>query len=147
MSENANIKTFYIGTLITSVVGGILLLFTDFAGWDGSNAYLGIYSWGYIGSNLDNPLSIIPFLILACMLFYCAYVSYLGFSKEVPKELINRSFLFSAIVFAIVVFGALFFIISISTEDVWWWMDAGFYGGFIGSGLSTLFLYQIKKSI
>lgn len=141
-----NINSFYIGTMITSVIGGILLLFTDFASWDASNYYYGYLSYGWIGANLDEPLYLILFVILAGCLFYCAYVSYLGFSgKSVPFNLINIAFLLSAGVLAVVIFGALLFIVIISMEDVWWWFDAGFYGGLLGSFLSTVFLYQIRK--
>lgn len=146
MSTNENAKFFFIGTIITSIIGGILLLFTGFAGWHGANYYYGIYTDGYVGPDLNDPLSIIPFLILACLLFYTAYISYLGFSPTgVSKNLVIRAFLMSAIVFSIVTLGALVFIISVISDDVWWWFNAGFYGGFIGSGLSTFFLYQIKK--
>ena len=131
--------------MITSVVGGILLLFTDFAGWYNSGYY--VNSWGWVGPNLDNPLSVIPFLILSCCLFYGTYVSYLGFSDQpVTFKLINRAFLLSAVVLAVVFIGALIFVVLEISSDDEWWFDAGFYGGFIGSLLSTVFLYQLKKA-
>jgi len=49
MSENRS-QTFFVGALITSAVGAILLLATNFAGFDGSNYYLGVYLWGGIGA-------------------------------------------------------------------------------------------------
>ena len=148
MYANENTKFFFIGTMITSFIGGILLLFTGFAGWNWSNYYYGIYEYGSVGPSLEHPLTIIPFLFLACLLFYCTYVSYLGFSPTgVNRNLINRAFYCSVSVFIIVVVGALFFVITIISEDVWWWFDAGFYGGFIGSGLSTFFLFQTWKVI
>lgn len=143
---NQNIKSFYIGVMITSVVGGILLLFTNFAGWSYYSYYYGYTIYGSVGVQLDDPLSIILFLIVAGCLFYCSYISYLGFSDQtVSFTLINRAFLLSAGALAVVVIGALVFIIDEISSDNWWWLEAGFYGGFIGSLLSTVFLYQIRK--
>lgn len=148
MSENSNTQMFFIGTMITSVVGGILLLFTDFAGWNGSNYYYGFYSYGYVGPNLEEPLSILPFLILAGFLFYSTYISYIGFSSnQITLSEINRAFYLAIIAFVVIFIGALYFIISVTLDDVWWWFDAGFYGGFIGSGLTIVFLYQVRKDL
>ena len=132
--------------MITSVVGGILLLFTEFAGFSYYSYYAGGGYVGWIGPHLDDPLSIILFLVPAGCLFYGAYISYLGFSDQpVSFDLINRAFLLTAGVLAVVVVGALIFVIDEIASDEWWWFDAGFYGGFIGSLLSTIFFYQIRK--
>ena len=148
MSENPNLRSFYAISMITSVIGGILLLFTDFAGWDGSNYYLGFYEYGYIGSNLENPLSIIPFLILAVMLFYGTYISFLGFQGyDLDAKKVNIAFILSLAVLIVVLIGALIFLVSVIADDVWWWFDAGFYGGLIGSALTVVMFRQIKNSL
>ena len=146
MSKNENITAFYIGSMISSVVGGILLLFTDFSGWNGSNYYLSVYSWGYFGPNTEDPISIVPFLIIAGMLFYCTYISYLGFQGNgVESKLLNQAYWLAFAAMVVCIIFAIVFVILISEEDVEWWFDAGFYGGIIGSALTVVFLYQVKK--
>jgi len=46
MSNNQNLS-YYVGSLVVSLIGGILLLFTDFAGWYAYNYYAGVRSWGW----------------------------------------------------------------------------------------------------
>ena len=76
----------FMGALIFSAVGGILLLVFDFGGWDGSNYYLGVYIWG--GIYAWNSIYGIPIAISGFLLLYCAAMSVLvlWFPEKIPDK-------------------------------------------------------------
>ena len=141
-SEIPQKTIFFMGALIFSAIGGILLLAFDFGGWNGSNYYLGVYIWG--GINAWNSIFSIPILISGLMLLYCAAISVLvlWFPDKIPdKKMIQFGFYFAAIVVTLSVIGGVIFAVDMEIEDVWWWFDAGFYGGLIGSIFTTVLYF------
>ncbi|MFW9970909.1 MAG: hypothetical protein ACFFDF_11990, partial [Candidatus Odinarchaeota archaeon] len=91
MSENRTLP-YFVGALITSAVGWILLFATDFGGFNGSNYYLGVYLYG----GLDAwSIYGIPILLTAFLLIYCTVISILvlRFPEKIPdKKFIHYGF-------------------------------------------------------
>ena len=134
---------FFIGSLITSVVGSIMLLADDFGGW--------YYQISYGGTQVDRYGSVglwsvyFPvILVLAGVLLYGTYVSYLGLRPGSPapsRNIVRRAYLGAVGVFVVMIMAALAFNLIMVAQDLEdWWLDAGFYGGIIGAGLSALLL-------
>ena len=101
MSNNQNLS-YYVGSLIVSLIGGILLLFTDFAGWYGYSYYTGVSSWGWVGAG-EFPFGVL-FLVPAIFLFYCSGISFLALknaNKSPSKNSIRQGFKLSFVVFMI----------------------------------------------
>lgn len=147
MSENRS-QMFFIGALITSAVGAILLLATNFAGFDGSNYYLGVYLWGGIGAfgGAYGILIIIP----AILLFYCMAISVLvlKFPEKIPdKKFIKFGFYAAIAAFILIIIGGIIFAVIATDEEWWWWFDAGFYGGIIGGLLTVVFYFMGEKEV
>ena len=146
MTNNQNLS-YYIGALIFSLIGGILLLAMDFAGWYAYNYYAGVRSWGYIGLN-ELPSGLI-FIIPAFFLFYCTWISLkaLQNTNKVPnKSSIKLGFLLSLVVFILALIGGIVFILTL--EDVSdWWFDGAFYGGLLGGLFTSIFMYFILKNM
>lgn len=128
------------GQIIAAVVGSILLIFEDFAGY-----YVGGYSvrtWAYI-----NLGSVIPaFFILIgigglVFALYYAVQSLQAKDDMSPMTLLEntrRSMMGGAFTAALAGVGALVFILtSLDTDD--WWLDTGFYGAFFGGLLIAVF--------
>jgi len=146
MTNNQNLS-YYIGTLIFSLIGGILLLAMDFAGWYAYNYYAGVRSWGYIGLN-ELPGGLI-FIIPAIFLFYCTWISLKALQNTniIPnKNSIRLGFFLSLFVFILALIGGIIFILTL--EDVTdWWLDGAFYGGILGGLFTSIFFYFILKNI
>ena len=146
MSNNQNLN-YFIGALIFSLIGGILILVTDFAGWYAYNYYAGLRIWSYVGFN-ELPSGII-FLIPAIFLFYCTGISLQALSKTertLSKNKIQLGFILSLIVFLLALIGGIIFILTL--EDVSdWWFDGAFYGGLLGGLFTSIFLYFLLKNI
>ena len=149
VSKSNSISQYFIGSLIVSVIGGFTIILGDFAGWDASNYYLGVFVNGWIDVSLENPLSGIILGSAACLLFIASYVSFLGLKnpdQEGLQEKIQYATLGSIGALAILVAGGLLFaIIMLIEDDAYWWFDLGFYGGVIGAGLTITFLYLVKR--
>jgi len=137
----------YVGSLITSVVGAILLIFEDFAGWYNYGYY--VESWGYVGLYAETPLTAFVIILVAASLFYCSFISLQGLRtpSKVSKQKVKLGLILSIFALVIVLLGATAFIVTIlEDEPSDWWFDAGFYGGFLGSALTaTLFFFQYKS--
>jgi hypothetical protein len=144
MANNQNLS-YYIGALIFSLIGGILLLAMDFAGWYVYNYYAGYQAWYFIGLN-ELPTGLI-FIIPALFLFYCTWISLKALQNtNIPpnKNSIRLGFFLSLVVFLLALIGGIIFILTL--EDVSdWWFDGGFYGGLIGGLFTSIFLYFILK--
>ncbi len=139
--------SYYVGALITSLIGGILLLATDFAGWTAYNYYAGVRSWGWVGLG-EFPIGIL-FLIPAFFLFYCSVISLLALkdiNKSPSKKSIRLAIILSLVVFLLALIGGIVFILTL--EDVSdWWLGEAFYGGLLGGLLTSIFLYFAMKNI
>ncbi len=147
MSENRS-QIFFVGALITSTVGWILLLATPLGGFNGSNYYLGVYLWGGIGA--FSGVYGIPMLLTAILLIYCMAISILvlKFPEKIPDKKFIKFGLYAAVVALIltIIAGAIFAGVA-TDEDWWWWFDAGFYGGAIGGLLTAVFYYLGEKEV
>lgn len=134
---------FFVGSLITSVVGAVLLLATDFAGWYSSSGGGGftVEAWGSIGL-LTTYFPLIA--VLSAALLYCAFVSFTALRdpEEEPNPVdIDRAYKSSIAVFATVLVGALVFVVIMLTDQPDdWWLDSGFYGGMVGALLKAILL-------
>lgn len=146
MSNNQNLS-FYVGSLIFSLIGGILLLATDFAGWYAYNYYAGVRIWSYVGFN-ELPSGLI-FLIPAIFLFYCSYISLLALrntGKTPSKNSIRLGTILSLVVFLLALIGGIIFILTLG-DVTDWWFDGAFYGGLLGGLFTSIFLYFVLKNI
>lgn len=146
-----SIKQYFVGSLIVSVIGGFTILFGEFAAWDESNYYLQLFSGGYIDVSLENPLSAIILGCCAFLLFFVSYISFQALSnpqQEGLTEKVQFGIYTSLISLAILLAGGLIFALILTIEgEAYWWFDLGFYGGVIGSALTLVFLYLIKKEM
>jgi uncharacterized membrane protein len=149
VTKSNSISQYFIGSLIVSVIGGFSIILGDFAGWDASNYYLGVFVNGWIDVSLENPFSAIILVSAACLLFIASYVSFLGLQnpeQEGLQEKIQYATLGSIGALVILIAGGLLFaIIMLIEDDAYWWFDLGFYGGVIGAGLTITFLYLVKR--
>ena len=142
--ESTSATPYFVGSLITSVFGAILLLATDFAGWFFTSSSSGyrVDVWGDI-SLLTPYFPLIA--VLSGTLIFCAYVAFtvLRNPDEKPDtHVIGRAYRGSIAVFATVLVGALVFsVIMLLDEPEEWWLDSGFYGGMIGSLLTAILLH------
>ena len=139
----------FIGSFLTSILGGIILLVSDFAGWYNYDAYDMVRSWGWIGVSVDAPLSSLILITVAICLFYCTYISYLGLQSadKLTQQVVRRGLFLASTAFVIIVVAALIFTTEmLLDEPTDWWLDTGFYGGFLGSGLTALFFHLTSKS-
>ncbi|MFW9785293.1 MAG: hypothetical protein ACFFFB_23640 [Candidatus Heimdallarchaeota archaeon] len=147
MSENRTLP-YFVGALVTSALGGILVLATDLGGFDGSNYYLGVYLWGGIGA--FSGVYGIPIIITAVFLIYCAAISILvlRFPEKIPdKKFIRFGLYFSLGALILTIINGIIFGVVADGEDWWWWLDAGFYGGTIGGLLTAIFFYLGEKVV
>ena len=144
MNEHASAH--YTGSLIATVIGALLLLGLDFAGWYERNQ--AFESWSYVGLFTG----LLAFLLVggtAALLLFGAYVSYRGLrpgASPPPPELVRYAFLASLAALAVVILGGLYFVASMLTDEPEdWWFDGGFYGGLIGSGLAAVFFHLARQ--
>jgi hypothetical protein len=144
MPANRNVS-YYVGSLITSLIGGILLLVTDFAGWYNYSYYT--RTWGWVGIG-EFPFGLL-FVIPAFFLFYCSYISIMAL-KNIDKNPKTNSLLLgiilSLVVFILALVGGIIFVLTLGDVDDWWFSEA-FYGGLIGGFLTFIFLYFALKNI
>lgn len=144
MPVDRNIS-YYVGSLIVSLIGGILLLVTDFAGWYTHSYYTN--TWGWVGMG-EFPFGIL-FILPALFLFYCSYISFMALKNSDKNPRINSillGILLSFIVFILALVGGIIFVLTLGDVDDWWFSEA-FYGGLIGGLLTFLFLYFALKNI
>ena len=135
----------FMGSLIGSGVGFLLLILTDFGGWSSYSSYYGISEWGYVGPN--SPLAVLGLFILGLPLLYCALISLKGVRNpsSLTQGTVFRAFKLSILQLAVVFAGAIVFVIAVSGADDWWF-GAGFYGSAIGGVLAVICLSSLRKS-
>jgi len=145
-----DIKIYFLGAFIISVIGGILMLTTEFGGWYGVT-YLGygsyLYEWGSI-SAFSGPGGAL-LILMAIFLFYCSVISVLGLID--PDKIPNKLFILVGVFLSILVFiitlisGAIFVIAVWDAAE--WWFGAAFYAGIISGILTPIFLFLAWKNI
>ncbi len=142
---NESGSALYTGSLISTVVGALLLVILDFAGWYERNQ--AFEAWSYVGL-FTGPLAFLLVGGTAALLLFGAYVSYRGLRPgESPPsaEVVRYAFIASLAALAVVAGGGLYFVIEmLSDEPADWWFDGGFYGGLIGSGLAAVFFHLAR---
>jgi len=146
--SRGNSVNFFVGSLITSFVGAVLLIVDDFAGWYNYSYY--VRSWGWISLDLNSPLAVVIIAIVAGLLFYCAYVSVQGLrlKGQMNKRTMRYGLIASTTAFIIVFVGAIAFVAAmLMDEPSEWWFGGGFYGGLVGSGLTALLFFLQDKSV
>jgi len=145
MSEEKS--SILLGSFLTSMIGGILLLLCDFAGWYNYGYY--VRSWGWIGVSVNTPLASLILIMVAICLFYCTYISYMGLRSggKLTQQVIRKGLTLAIVAFVIVTISGLIFTVEmLIDEPTEWWLDTGFYGGFFGSILTALFFHITAKS-
>lgn len=134
-------KYYFVGSLITSLLGAILLLFGEFGSWTITNSwwdpyreqYEYEYSYNSIGALYpESPLFSLILLCLVALLIYGAYVSYLGlrFSGTLSQKKLKRAFYGATTVFLVCIISGMIFVSNMNLQE-------GFYGGFIFGGLTA----------
>ena len=132
-----------VGSLITSFVGFVLLLSTDFAGWEEEIEYVpGTIYRTYSISIFSGYFIIIG--TLASGLVYATFISYMflrvGDTAPNPNNLRLAFYGATAVAAASLIAGILFLIVLSIKDPVDWWLDTGFYAGLIGGGSTALLL-------
>ena len=139
MSENrSEVQMFFVGALITSMVGFILLIVDEFAGWYFYNG--GSEIWVYINYETAAAGLLIPMAVMFLACFLIALIA-LGKPEAIPSDNVYRvGFYFSLIIFIITLIG------GIAVGGVWAsedpdevWFGTPFYGGLIAGLLTAIF--------
>ncbi|WP_455464046.1 hypothetical protein [Candidatus Hodarchaeum mangrovi] len=146
MLQNYQENNFFVGSLITSIVGAAALILADFAGWYWSNYYLGVEGRGWLDVSFDNLL-VAPFLLTAAiLLLLCSYISFIALRGELPPRYLQYSKFAALISIGMQFTVAFIFIVFMLFDESEWWFDFGFYGGFIGAILTFVLLNFASKS-
>jgi hypothetical protein len=129
--------------LIACIVGVLLVILSDFAGFYNYGGY-----YGYIYFSLETPITFVLILIVAIGLAVGAYVSYLGMQGQHTPELVRNAVISVSISLGLVIVGALIFVVAIlSDEPSDWWFETGFYGGLASSAIALFFLKKAKSTM
>ncbi len=142
MQDN-NLNAFFVGSLIASAVGAVMLLVDDFGGWYYQISYAGVLTDRYGSIGLISVY--FPVLaVLAAALLYSGYVSYIALRSDdsgPSASLVRRAYNSSVAAFGATAALAVIFAIIMSTQDVEdWWLGGGFYGAAVGSVFSAILL-------
>lgn len=134
----------FVGALIGSGAGFMLLILTDFGGWYNYNYYAGYQEWGYIG--VSNPVTLAIMIVLGLPFVYTAVISLKGAMNpnSLAPRVVSLAFYLSIIELILVIVGAVIFVAAVSGSDDWWF-GAGFYGPAIGGILTVVCLFAARK--
>ncbi len=132
----------YVGALIGSVVGYLLLVFGTFGGWYSYGYY--VRTWGYVGG-FAAPGSIPILAALGLPFLGCAVVSLRAVRNPaaLTRGMANLGLALAITQFSIIALGAVAFVVLVSGNDSWWF-DAGFYGSAIGGILTLICLVAAR---
>ena len=144
MTQGDSRSALFVGALLGSFVGALLLIFTDFGGWYNYNYYAGYREWGYIG--ISSPISLIGVVFFALPFIYCSFVSLKGAQNpnSLSPQTVALAYRVSIIGVVLIIIAAVVFVIAVSGADDWRF-DAGFYGSMIG-GLLTVIMLRMAKA-
>ncbi len=149
MSEERKIDAFAIIILIISLVGLILILVTDFAGFyltAVGNRYSCLIGCDYATAG-DIAAQIFMILLLIAQMIWS--INELLPEKFIPFEKLDLLGLIlsaSTVLFAVIgiaAFGITYGFIG----DYYWWAEPGFYGGFIAGIINSVFYFLRFKKI
>ena len=154
-------KYCFVGSLITSLFGAFLLLVAPFASWVIRESWYDYYRERYkyeyyhydiAGLYGESPLSSVIILCFVALLLYGAYVSFLGLRSgetPLPSRKLKLAFYGATTVFLGCLIGSMIFMLAMDSVDPsWWYLDAGFYGGFLCGGLTAGLLaiaYRMRR--
>ncbi|MHA2060378.1 MAG: hypothetical protein ACW976_06350 [Candidatus Ranarchaeia archaeon] len=150
MASKVFYLNFNIWIFVLSIIGGILFVFTEFAGY-----VTPPYSYVYLVSlestfyNVDHLIYAPLFLLVGGLFFFNTFVAMkeLEFIK-IDLPFVNPQYgFFSAIgILAIsAVGGVAFELIMAGSGAINWWLGTGFYAGLIGGILITILYYLLSK--
>jgi hypothetical protein len=148
-----NKRVLFGGGLICSLIGGVLILIDDFAGWYWYVWGTG-YGWGWIGfpsalENFPDSILILPLFLLASGgLFYCSTLSLLGLiNQEKPpgKQLFFIGIILSFLTVVICLIGGIIVAVEMIFEELEFWYGGAFWGGIIGGLLTSLFMFLLWR--
>ncbi len=143
-----------LGSLLLSVASALMLLLDDFAVWSETHRYseYGFYEseagWVYI---TEGPPYVLLFLVLAGLLIFAAWTSVRGLlsgDKPVAPTTLRWG-MWAAAAESLLSFltGMIFLIVMAAGDQAYdWWLDTGFYGGFLLGGLAALLLFLQSRA-
>lgn len=134
-------------TIIAGLVGTGLIFFGEFGGWYNYGYYT--EEWGSVGFwNAPGVYSIF-FLLAGGGFIFCMAVAVLALndSEKVTEQNLIQWGRMTAIGVTVLVFlgGGIFATEMAAEEYDDWWLSEAFYGGLICGGLTTIFLFLVKK--
>ena len=137
------VRSLYASTLIVSLIGGILLITTEFSG--GYSYHSGSYGFHTTISIGPWGLLFAVFFGVAMLLFIGSIISIRGLSPTNPpsRNMVWVGFGCALTVLIITILGGISSFVFIDTQDIW--LSAGFYGGSIGSLLTTILFWMIIR--
>lgn len=151
MANRNILSNYYTWILVLSLLGGILFLFTEFAGYTAPP-----YNYWYSVSlesafyNPDHAAFAPVFILVAGLFFLNTFVSLKGLNLikfEARGIDAQKLGLYTSIgIFVISVIGGVAFELILAESGATdWWFNTGFYAGLIGGILMTIFYYLIMK--
>lgn len=134
----------FVGALIGSGAGFLLLILTDFGGWYNYYYYAGYQESGYVG--VSNPVTLLGMIVLGLPFLYCAAISLKGATSpnSLAPRTVSIAFYLSVTEVILVFVGAAIFVAAVSGSDSWW-LGAGFYGSAIGGILAVVCLFAARR--
>ena len=144
MSEEKNIQIFFVGALITSVIGAAMLFFGDFGGYYENSYYYYVHPEAqYAGAA---PFFII---LMGIALLVTAVFSLWGLKdpSAIAENQIKLVLIISIVVCVISALLAVILSIWFETFATEWWLDVSFYGSLIGGILTALFFKLAQDNL
>ncbi len=151
----------YLGALVSAAIGVLILLLTDFAGWEEGFGSLGTSvspsrtgsaaqnltftpKSEYVSSYIALDSAYFPLVVLmAGLLGYAGYTAWQGMRKGDPgvaRIAVKRGFLAAMAASGLSLAVGVIFSLAMMAGDADWWLDWGFYGGLLLGALSAALL-------
>jgi hypothetical protein len=151
MSNESILSNFYTWIFVLSLLGGILFLFTEFAGYTAPP-----YNYWYsisLESGFHNPdhAPFAPvFILVAGLFFFNTLISLMKLNLikfEVPNA--QKLGLYSSVGILVisVVAGIAFEVMLAESGATDWWFNTGFYAGVIGGILMAAIYYLMRTRV
>lgn len=150
--DPSRFQGYLVGQVLASGIGFVLLAFEDFGGFYYRNHYAGVESYGYIffGSGILSTLLILLGMG-GLLISFQAALKTLQAKKDVSREFIRGNAIISIkgglLAWGLAAVGGAVFAIDSTLDGIEWWLDSGFYGAFLGGGLTAFFGKLIKDGV
>ncbi len=134
----------YVGTMIASIVGLVLVAIDGIGGW-----YIGYYYYFSIDTSVAAPWGQFAHVPIVLGFLFTAYVALqkiypvITMSAEREVKIEKAGFWVAIGIVILTVVSGIIFAISVSHAE--WWFDSGFYAGIFAGGLAALFFWLGKK--